>query len=129
MTCAAQGFNDLAAGRSVTFNEAPAIQLDTLLPNLPCQSDAMRIHAIDLISKLLVYPPESRLSAQDALSHPFLTCDEVPLLLPPGYPLREGQAGRQVQVEWEEGLSLSDLVKDVLALDNERGSENNERDI
>ena len=79
----------------------------------------MRAHAIDLVSKLLVYPPEGRLSTQDALSHPFLTCDEVPLLLPPEYPLQEGQE------EWE-GLSLGDLVKRVLALDNERGSENNE---
>lgn len=122
----AQGFNDLAAGRSVTFNEVPAVQLDTRLPNLPCPSDVMRTHAIDLVSKLLVYPPESRLSAQDALSHPFLTCDEVPLLLPPGYPLGEGQEGRQVQVEWE-GLSLRDLVN---ALDNERGSdENNDNEI
>jgi serine/threonine protein kinase len=121
----AQGFHDLAAGRSVTFNEVSAVQLDTRLPNLPCPSDVMRTHAIDLVSKLLVYPPESRLSAQDTLSHPFLTCDEVPLLLPPGYPLRGGQEGRQVQVEWE-GLSLSDLVK---ALDNEHGSENDDNEI
>ncbi|KAF8707322.1 hypothetical protein AX14_013616 [Amanita brunnescens Koide BX004] len=123
------GFKDLAAGRSVTFNTVPAVQLDTRLPNLPRHPEAVRTRAIDLVSKLLVYPPESRLGAQDALSHPFLTCNEIPLLLPPAYPLRGGQEGRQVQVEWE-GLSLGDLLRRVVALDEngELGDRQSEKD-
>lgn len=72
------------------------------------------MNAIDLVSKLLVYPPESRLTAQDALSHSFLNRDDevVPLILPAGYPLHE-----EFRAEWE-GLSLGGLVDRVLTLDH-----------
>jgi cell division cycle 2-like protein len=100
------------------FNDVPGVPLDTKLPNLPPPSDVtIRTHAIDLVSKLLVYPPESRLAAQEALSHPFLNCDDevllLPLILPAGYPLHEDQ--RQARAEWE-GLSLGELVDRVLTL-------------
>ncbi|KAF8633564.1 hypothetical protein AX15_001362 [Amanita polypyramis BW_CC] len=137
------GFKGLASSRSVTFKEVHGVPLDTRLPNLPPSplttpsstlsqpwplspsqtqpqpqpENQLRIHALDLISKLLVYPPENRLRAQEALSHPFLTFAGVPLLLPPHYSLQAEQehVKNQVAAEWE-GRSLGDLIEQVLEL-------------
>ncbi|KAK2462861.1 hypothetical protein APHAL10511_005059 [Amanita phalloides] len=120
------GFKTLSDARSVSFNQVPAVPLDSKFPNLPPPTHPdMRSHALDFISKLLVYPPEDRLHAQDALSHPFLTCDEVPLLLPPNYAqLREGQDHLETQVvfNWE-GMSLGDLLKQILASGGQQSDE------
>ncbi|KAH9932102.1 kinase-like protein [Epithele typhae] len=63
-------FGDLPDGQKVKFVDVPP-------------PDAH--HCFDLVSKLLVYPPESRLRAQDALDHPLCTQGHRPLL-PVGYP-------------------------------------------
>jgi hypothetical protein len=67
------------------------VPLSTLLPHLdapyprekqvhfpPAEQEAT---AVDLIQRLLVYPPDSRVKAADALKHPWLLSDG-PLVLP-----------------------------------------------
>ncbi|KAG2236854.1 hypothetical protein INT48_002667 [Thamnidium elegans] len=46
------------------FEIFPKIQLETLLPKLDH-------HGIDLLKRLLEYPPEKRITASDALQHPY----------------------------------------------------------
>jgi serine/threonine protein kinase len=67
------------------------VHLSTLLPHLDVQlPHEKQIHfrpaeqeptAVDLIQRLLVYPPDSRFKAADALKHPWLLNDG-PLVLP-----------------------------------------------
>lgn len=64
----------------VLFNVVPAVPLSPLLPNLPDSpmsvkevdpSEHMEPTPLDLLSRFLVYPPENRLKAAQALSHPW----------------------------------------------------------
>ncbi|KAM6498866.1 CMGC/CDK protein kinase [Amanita muscaria] len=116
------GYKDLLSPTSITFKQVPGVPLESLLPNLPPSlTPTSRTHALDLICRLLVYPPGDRLIAQDALNHPWLTSnDEVPLLLPPDYVLRQEQKHlkSQVVINWD-GKSLEDLVKEVLDSDTD----------
>jgi serine/threonine protein kinase len=67
------------------------VHLSTLLPHLGAQPPREKqVHfppaeqeptAVDLIQRLLVYPPNSRFKAADALKHPWLSNDG-PLVLP-----------------------------------------------
>jgi len=75
--------------------ETPCVELKPHLPNLPqCVEGTGEDHAIpsdsplhatplDLIHRLLVYPPQDRMTAADVLKHPwFVDSDGEPLLLP-----------------------------------------------
>ncbi|ETW86672.1 hypothetical protein HETIRDRAFT_308454, partial [Heterobasidion irregulare TC 32-1] len=91
-------FLDLPDAPKVTFRDAPGVVLATLLPHLPSHDrerkegsgDRDPLHfppqemsptPLDLIHRLVVYPPSSRLAAVDALRHPWFT-EDAPLLLP-----------------------------------------------
>ncbi|KAI9066459.1 kinase-like protein [Trametes sanguinea] len=79
-------FKKLPDAQKVTFIQVPPVDLRRLLPNLPPQETICEHNdCLDLVSKFLVYPPESRLKATDASLHPFFKRG-VPLLLPRGYP-------------------------------------------
>lgn len=95
----------------MNFVQVPPVDLRTLLPNLP-PAEAQPEHddCFDLVSKFLVYPPESRLRAGDALAHP-LFARGLPLLLPQSYP-REGLPAASMD-SWE-GRSLADVLAPYL---------------
>jgi serine/threonine protein kinase len=88
---------------------------------------------LDLIRRFLVYPPASRLWAEDALRHPWFVerldgkaClsnaeqkDEDPaaplLLLPPGYALQRGRPDlKKISSHVWCGWTLADLLEDVV---------------
>lgn len=91
-----KSFTSLPDGSKVTFQEVPPVDLQPLLPNLPAGDHPIFTGShqlphqpssspLDLIYRLLVYTPEDRLAAREALSHPWFT--STPLLLPADYPL------------------------------------------
>lgn len=87
-----QTFTELPDANKINFIDSPGVHLSTLLPHL---DDAPHPHekqlhfppadqeptAIDLILRLLVYPPVSRFKAEAALEHPWLLSNG-PLVLP-----------------------------------------------
>lgn len=107
-----QGFLDLPHARKLTFNTVPAVPLQSRLPNLPCPPQtALAPHSpedvvapahlpdassqltpLDLIHRLLVYPPLRRLRASEALLHPWFADDVI--LLPSEYTVEEGTRAR-----------------------------------
>ena len=78
-----QGFNRLPDANKLTFMGAEPVDLRQLLPNLPDYEQPDSHFALDLVKRLLVYPPEQRLKARNALEHGWLRSGA--LLLPPGY--------------------------------------------
>ena len=94
---AAQSFTALPDAQKITFQSTPAIDLTLLLPNLPRESQMAESNGshfpptavipspLDLLQRLLVYPPDQRLKAADALSHPWFRSGA--LSLPEGYSL------------------------------------------
>ncbi|KAI0713124.1 kinase-like domain-containing protein [Cerioporus squamosus] len=99
------GFKDLPDAQKVTFVQVPAVDLQKLLPNLPpAEAEPDRQACLDLMYKLLVYPPEGRLPADEALKHHFFQSG-VPLLLPADHPHADRQAGE----EWN-GRTLANLL-------------------
>ncbi|CCL98908.1 uncharacterized protein FIBRA_00915 [Fibroporia radiculosa] len=108
-------FNTLPDADKLVFKIVPPVELSTLLLNLPSgffpggSADApwssFAPNALDLIDRLLVYPPSLRLCAAAALHHPYFTAN-TPLLLPEEYPLQTGVASL---TKWE-GKSLGDLL-------------------
>ena len=100
-----QTFKALPDASKVTFISVPAIDLTSLLPNLPPstvpQSDPSSsrqstatshsppsIQApspFDLLHRFLVYPPPDRIRAKDALRHPWFTAADPLVLLPANY--------------------------------------------
>ncbi len=74
------------------------MHLSTLLPHLGTPlPHGNQVHlppteqrptVVDLLQRLLVYPPDSRFKAADALMHPWLLSD-VPLILPRAAVLHE----------------------------------------
>jgi len=78
-----QTFTELPDANKINFIDSPGVHLSTLLPHLDdvYHPHELQVHfppadqaptAIDLIQRLLVYPPDSRLKAADALKHPWL---------------------------------------------------------
>ncbi|CDO73403.1 hypothetical protein BN946_scf185013.g37 [Trametes cinnabarina] len=105
-------FKSLPDAQKVTFVQVPSVDLRRLLPNLPPEEfQPEHEDCVDLVSKLLVYPPESRLKAQDALSHPLFKRG-TPLLLPRGY-LRDNAMGEHAVEEWQ-GRELVDILSRFL---------------
>ncbi|KAI9511892.1 kinase-like protein [Russula earlei] len=88
-------FTELPDANKINFIDSPGVHLSTLLPHLvdaptppPFRpGKPARVHfppaeqeptALDLLHRLLVYPPDSRLRAAAALTHPWLL-DDAPL--------------------------------------------------
>ncbi|KAJ7508421.1 kinase-like domain-containing protein [Mycena galericulata] len=62
-------FRDLPGASSVEFTVVSSVPLVSFLPNLPSDSAGV----LDLIDRLLAYPPPERLRALDALNHEWFT--------------------------------------------------------
>ena len=110
-----KGFTSLPDGNKVTFQDVPPVDLQPLLLNAPpgdhptfsgSHAPPLKLSnsPIDLIYRLLVYPPEERLSAVDARQHPWFS--STPLALPDGYP----HDGNIVLARQDEGQSLSNML-------------------
>ena len=123
-----QDFDKLPDAGGVTFTLVPAVPLTPLLPHLPSaatQGDSREVGAsgadtilhptpLDLLSRFLVYPPEKRLKAADALSHPWFKAN---ILLPEAFSTNaETQSGqnKQAMSDWE-GKTLGQWIHFLLA--------------
>ncbi|TFK56418.1 kinase-like protein [Heliocybe sulcata] len=99
------GFNELPDASRVTFQYTPPVDLSPLLPSLP-SSDISSDSPLDIIEKLLQYPPARRLHAADALKHAWFK-REPGVLLPPEY---EHDGAVSTIPEWQ-GQSLGQLLR------------------
>ncbi|KZV64580.1 kinase-like protein [Peniophora sp. CONT] len=111
-------FRELPDATKVNFIEAPVIDLVSLLPHVPEDRPPTKegeishfpdaqpsSSAADLIHRFLVYPQSQRLSAKDALKHPWLTAS--PLLVPSAL---QGAMGADVILEYN-GRTLADHLQ------------------
>lgn len=105
-----QSFKELPDAQKVTFVQVPPADLRKLLPNLPA-SDIQPEHkdCLDLLEQLLVYPPDQRLHAADALKHELFESG-LPFLLPLGYPIGNSR-GKET---WG-GRGLADILSQYLS--------------
>ncbi|KAL4251286.1 Protein kinase-like domain superfamily protein [Abortiporus biennis] len=114
-------FSTLPDADKLSFQIVPTANLRTFLPNLPSEhpSDSDSFHyppeqttcsLFDLLRRFLVYSPEKRLKAADALNHKWLINDKHPLLLPEGY---STSSALDTIHEWQ-GCSLGDLMLSFL---------------
>ncbi|TFK42174.1 kinase-like domain-containing protein [Crucibulum laeve] len=95
-----------ASSKSSSVAAASSIHSGTATPLPPPNS------ALDLLSRFLVYPLGKRLSAHEALRHPWFT--EGPLLLPQGYELPEAQRHLNgVSMDQWRGKTLTELLEAV----------------
>ncbi|KAH9929789.1 kinase-like protein [Fomitopsis serialis] len=102
-------FGLLPDANKISFQVVPKQDLRTLLPNLPpttTPAHSDKRDCVDLIDRLLTYQPSMRLSAANALRHPWFT-EAAPLLVPLGYTVASEDAQR---VETWEGKTLVDLL-------------------
>jgi cyclin-dependent kinase 8/11 len=92
-----QTFTNLPHSSRVTFNVVPPVDLSLFLPNCPSTAkievDSKTRHfptakmvpsPLDLVHRFLVFPECMRLTAPEALLHPWFTTDPA-VLLPTGY--------------------------------------------
>ncbi|KAL5513666.1 hypothetical protein ACEPAH_4065 [Sanghuangporus vaninii] len=103
-------FEDLPDANKIQFKVVPSRDICTRLPNLPPDSPStgsehkppkdFAATPLDLIHRLLVYPPEDRLKAAAALKHPWFTSfeEDIPLLLPIG---KNGYEECEAKIEWK----------------------------
>ncbi|KAJ7639538.1 kinase-like domain-containing protein [Roridomyces roridus] len=96
-------FRDLPQASSVEFTVVSGAPLASFLPNLPPSAPAM----LDLIEKLLVYPPHERLHAMDALNHGWF---EGGVVLSREYPI---EGDERVLFELD-GRELQDIMRRIL---------------
>src|SRR5260221_5394556 len=81
-----QEYEKLPDTQSVVFNVVPKVPFAPLLPILPPSSLVSQASSVlDILAKFLQYPTSSRLTAADALQHPWFTSGV--LCLPQGYSL------------------------------------------
>ncbi|KAF9469526.1 kinase-like domain-containing protein [Collybia nuda] len=113
------GFEDLPDANRITFSVVPPVALRRLLPNLPLSTEDLdpghirgeeTPSALDLLLRLLLYPPGNRFPAQKALSHPWFTSR---ILLPEDYPAQVN-GGRQ-KVSELDGKTLGELLRAILS--------------
>jgi hypothetical protein len=90
------------------------VRLSTLLPHLDAHLSPadQEPTAIDLVQRLLVYPPDSRSKAADALRHLWLLSDG-PLVLP--RPALEGGCVPAGTAEMRDGRTVGEWLKLFLA--------------
>ena len=107
----------------------PSVRLSPLLPNLPpssvlpsvttsindnASSGVSKDSVLNLLQQFLVYPPNSRIQAQDALHHPWLISEDSVMLLPKGYKLEnEFHHVKTVVDEWQ-GKSLEEWLHSII---------------
>lgn len=105
----------------MTFAQTSAVELSMFLPNLPpstlaTTSDNDASHSspvvpsptpLDLIHRLLVYPPPRRSNADEALNHPWFEG----VLLPAGYPVERN--GQEILMTLE-SRTVGDLLRSCL---------------
>jgi cyclin-dependent kinase 8/11 len=83
---------ELPDANKINFIDSPGVHLSTLVPHVDAPPPHGPHHPhfapaeqettpVDLIQRLLIYPPDSRFKAVDALKHPYLF-DDGPLVLP-----------------------------------------------
>ncbi|KAF8079238.1 CMGC/CDK protein kinase [Lyophyllum atratum] len=125
-------FESLPDAHGVQFTVVPHVPLAPLLVNLPPEEeggaeaggnevgDGVQVHfperdmvpsALDLVSRLLVYPSENRLKASRALEHPWFG-DGV--LMPEGYSVPPGEMPGKGFVRDVEGKTLGEWVQLML---------------
>lgn len=105
-TESSQDFKNLPHSSKINFNEAEPAKLSSFMPHLPRPVDDLtdahfppeqpRDTPLDLLHRFLVYPPERRLTAEEALTHPWFAA-QPPLVLPTSYP----ESGLMMQIEPE----------------------------
>ena len=98
------------------FKIVPAVPLSPLLPNLPpssvlhsattstngnASSEESTSSVLNLLQQFLVYPPGSRIRAEDALRHPWFTSEDPKILLPKGYSLENEYHHEKTVDEWQ----------------------------
>ena len=106
------------------FKIVPAVPLSPLLPNLPpssvlhsattstngiSSSEEPTNSVLNLLQQFLVYPPGSRIQAEDALRHPWFTSEDSIMLLPKGYSLENKYHDVKMEEEWQ-GKSLEEWL-------------------
>lgn len=107
-----QDFMELPDANKVQFAEFPTKELRPYLPNLPPEGKSsgsdhsppaeMSPTPLDLIHRLLVYPPKDRISASSVLEHPWFLSVNDPLVLPTDHPLAAPPADTlQCATEWK----------------------------
>ena len=92
-----QNFHLLPDANKVEFTKVPPMELRVRLPNLPAELGSsssehkppqeMMATPVDLMHRLLVYPPETRITAAKALKHSWFVAEggedtKIPVLLP-----------------------------------------------
>ena len=111
------------------FKIVPAVPFSPLLPNLPpsslfhsamtstngnTSSDEPTNLILNLLQQFLVYPPGSRIRAEDALCHPWFTSEDSIMLLPKGYGLEDKYPVKRVD-EWQ-GKPLEEWLHLIVPL-------------
>ncbi len=101
----------------MSFQDVQPVNLADFLPNLPPEEEnipfdgshfpkaGMANSPLDLIHRLLVYPPERRLQSADALNHPWFVSDPR-LLLPDNYPTKDNQRGAAGEKQLKDSLEF-----------------------
>jgi len=119
-------FSELPDANKINFIDSPGVPLSTLLPHQHADLDvplppARQVHlppaeqgptAVDLLQRLLVYPPDSRLRATAALAHPWLLGDG-PLVLPRAALTSDGMPAHAA--ETRDGRTAGEWLKLFLA--------------
>ena len=77
-------------------------------------SDLPTNSVLNLLQRFLLYPPSSRIRAQDALHHPWFTNEDSVLLLPKGYNLENEQHHLKTVVDEWQGKSLEEWLHLIL---------------
>jgi len=107
-------FDRLPHATGVEFRKVPSVDLKSHLPNLPSDvpstgsgheaSSIITASPLDLIHRLLMYPPHRRFKAADSLRHPwFQTDSHGDLLLPSEHPgTKEAPAQHRWNTVWNE---------------------------
>ncbi|TCD63501.1 hypothetical protein EIP91_005334 [Steccherinum ochraceum] len=119
-------FTALPDGSKVSFQEVPPIDLKTILPNKLLGSHPVFTGShsppaeasdspIDLMYRLLLYPPEHRLQAKNAMQHPWFTSGA--LVLPRDYPADLGGS-----VVRDSRTNLADILAVFIAGNDEAPS-------
>lgn len=117
-----QDFLSLPDASKIVFKHVDAVNLSTLLPNLPpSTTDELSTHItshspqapkspipFDLLHRLLIYSHSKRLSAQEGLGHPWFEADPLPLS-PTGL-----KNETRFEQKWED-KTLGDLLKGCLS--------------
>ncbi|KAI0308378.1 kinase-like domain-containing protein, partial [Multifurca ochricompacta] len=120
-------FSELPDANKVNFINSPGVHLSTLLPHLDAPlphgppthfpHEEQEPTALDLVWRLLVYPPDSRFKAAEALTHPWLLSDG-PLILPRAALPCENLNILEYAAEIRDGRTAGEWLKLSLASDS-----------